>query len=146
MFQVTYDITLNFILLLLYGVIGILVVQRLMERRRFTYRVTRTSTGLKFEYSLGIYAGIVLVTREVSAQNPTIARKALGWEITLPIWYTDQDLSVYVMQTHPRLPSGHNSHANDLEVFRQVVLQNNDSLECIAGQLFCTKDYCEKQA
>lgn len=140
MFQITYDMVINFILLLLYGVICLLVVQRIMEQRQFTYCVTRTPTGLRFEYALGIYAGVVLVTREVSAQNPTIARKALGWEITLPIWYTDRDLSVYVMTTYPRLTNGNNSHANDLEVFRQVVIKNNDSLECIAGQLFCTKD------
>lgn len=140
MFQITYDMVINFILLLLYGMICLLVVQRVMEHRQFTYRVNRTPTGLRFEYSLGIYAGVVLVTREVSAQNPTIARKALGWEITLPIWYTDQDLSLYVMTTYPRLPNGNNSHANDLEVFRQVVLKKNDSLVCIAGQLFCTSD------
>lgn len=140
MLQVTYDMAVNIALALIYGAIILLVIQRVMEHRQFTYRSFRTPTGMEFHYRLGIYAGIVTVTRQVSATKPTIVRKATGWEIVLPIWYTDKDLSIYVMTTHPRIVNGNRSHVNDLEVFRQVVLKNNDSLECIAGQLFCIKD------
>lgn len=145
MFPVTYGLVVNLVLSCLYFVLILLVIQRLMEQRQFTYRVFRTPTGLKFEYKLGIYAGVVTVIRDITVLKPSVHRKADGWEIVLPIWYTDKDLSSYVMSKEIKIENGNRSHINDLEVFKQVVLCKNDSLECIGGKLFCTiKEYKHK--
>lgn len=133
-----YGLVINLTLTALYAVLLLLVVQRVMEFKQFTYRVFRTSTGMKFEYSLGIYGGTVNVRRNKHVTTPKLIRKAIGWEIVLPDWYTDNDLSNYFMSNKLTIDDGNLSHINDLEVFKQVVLCKNDSLECINGKLFCT--------
>lgn len=131
----TYDIAMNFALLIIYAVLGILIVQRVMESRAFSYHVERTPTGMVFSYKLGIYAGCVRITRDWEIEYPSILRKADGWEIVFPGWYSDQQVYSFIMRTNP-CPSKNKSHAKDLEIFRQVVLKNNYALTCIRGVLF----------
>ncbi|MNN87667.1 hypothetical protein D3C81_2052540 [compost metagenome] len=88
-----------------------------------------------FTYKLGIYAGCVRITRDWSLEYPNILRKADGWEIVFPGWYTDQQVYKFIMRANPT--DGKNkSHSKDLEVFRQVVLMNNYALTCIRGVLY----------
>lgn len=135
MSKTTYDIATNFALLIIYGVIGLLIIQRVMESRGFSYLVERTPTGMIFTYKLGIYAGCVRITRDNDLEYPNLVRKADGWEIVFPGWYTDKQVYRFIMKAEPR--QGKNqSHAKDLEIFRQVVLMNNYSLTCIRGVLF----------
>lgn len=131
----TYDIAMNFALLIIYAVLGILIIQRVMESRAFSYLVERTPTGMVFSYKLGIYAGCIRITRDWDQEYPNILRKADGWEIVFPGWYTDQQVYRFIMRTDP-CHSKNKSHAKDFEIFRQVVLKNNDALTCIRGVLF----------
>jgi hypothetical protein len=135
MSNTTYDIAMNMALVIIYGVLTILIIQRVMESRGFSYLVERTSNGMVFTYTLGIYAGCVRITRDWSLEYPNILRKADGWEIVFPGWYTDQQVYRFIMRANPT--EGKNkSHSKDLEVFRQVVLKNNYALTCIRGVLF----------
>lgn len=135
MSKTTYDIGVNFALLIIYAVLIILVIQRVMESRAFSYHVERTVNGMVFTYKLGIYAGCVRITRDWSLEYPNILRKADGWEIVFPGWYTDQQVYKFIMRANPT--DGKNkSHSKDLEVFRQVVLMNNYALTCIRGVLY----------
>lgn len=135
MSKTTYDIGVNIALLIIYSVLIILIIQRVMESRGFTYLVERTSDGMVFKYKLGIYAGCVRITRDWKLEHPNLLRKADGWEIVFPGWYTDKQIYGYIMRTDP-CPSKNKSHEKDLEIFRQVVLKNNHSLTCIRGVLF----------
>lgn len=131
----TYDIAMNFALLIIYAVLIILIIQRVMESRAFSYLVERTSTGMVFSYKLGIYAGCVRITRDWNQERPAMLRKADGWEIVFPGWYTDQQVNSFIMSTDARSDKN-KSHAKDLEIYRQVVLKNNYALTCIRGVLF----------
>lgn len=131
----SYDLAITCALMIIYGVLIVLVIQRIMESRGFSYRVERVSGGLVFKYSLGIYAGCVRVTRDWNVEYPSVMRKADGWEIIFPGWYSDKQMYGFLMTRNP-VTGKNQSHAKDLEVFKQVVLKNNDALTCIRGVLF----------
>lgn len=131
----SYDIAMNLALMIVYSVLIILVIQRIMESRGFAYRVEKIPGGLVFRYSLGIYAGCVRVSRDWDVEYPSIQRKADGWEIVFPGWYSDKQMYGFLMRNDP-ISGKNQSHAKDLEVFKQVVLKNNDALTCIRGVLF----------
>lgn len=135
MSRTAYDVAMNFTLLIIYAVLLILIVQRVMESRGFSYLVERTPTGMVFTYKLGIYAGCVRITRDWNLEYPNVLRKADGWEIVFPGWYSDKQVYGFIMITDPE-PGKNRSHAKDLEIFRQVVLMNNYTLTCIRGVLF----------
>jgi hypothetical protein len=107
----------------------------MMEKREFTYHVMKTPDGLVFKYSLGIYAGCIRITRDKDAEEPIIFKKSDGWQVIFPAWYTDGQIHRYILNNDPNVAKTA-SHANDFEIFRQVVLKNNDNLMSIGGKLY----------
>lgn len=135
MSSLAYEVTMNSVLIVIYVVIGLLLIQRIMEKRGFTYHVQKTPDGLVFKYTLGIYAGCVRITRDTEYDEPVIRKRSDGWQITFPAWYTDHQIYRYIERNNP-VQRKSSSHANDIEIFRQAVLKNNDKLMSIGGRLY----------
>lgn len=136
MSPLTYEVAVNWILLGVWLTVALLLLQRMMEKREFTYRIQKTPEGLVFKYSLGIYAGCVRITRDEKFDEPVVRKRSDGWQFTFPIWYTEEQIQRWILYNDPTAKKGRTSHRNDLEIFRQVVLKNNDNLFSIRGKVF----------
>lgn len=133
----TYNIVSNALLVAVYGCIALLMFQRATEIRGIRYSFSEIPDGRLFQYALGLYGGKIRLIRSVDCTIPTFIRRFDGWEIVFPQCYTDEQMDCYVM-THSPAPSKNTSHSKDLEVYREVVIRQNDEVSCVAGKIYCS--------
>ncbi|MNM18520.1 hypothetical protein D3C81_288130 [compost metagenome] len=131
------NIVSNGLFVAVYGIIVLLLLQRWMESLGIRYSFSEIPDGRKFQYSLGLYGGKIRLIRSVDCTVPSFIRRFDGWEIVFPQCYTDEQMDCYVM-THNPPPSKNTSHSKDLEVYREVVIRQNDKVLCVAGQIYCS--------
>lgn len=129
-----YDLFSNAILLGIIVTIGLLILQRRMDAKTMDYSVTAVPNGWVFSYSLGVYAGKVRVTRRFGCVAPWFVRHIDGWEVIAPMHYSDDEINNFLLTHNPPL-NGNYSHAKDVEIYREVMIRNNPSLVCVAGQI-----------
>lgn len=129
-----YDIFMNLVLLLVYGIIFVLLAYRRLESKGMDYTFTKIQNGYAFEFLLGVYAGKVRVVKRPGCVLPWFIRHVDGWEIIFPMSYDDRQVEDFILQNNP--PASKNtSHSKDLDIYREVVIKRNDRLHCVAGKL-----------
>jgi len=134
MYDSLYEIAMNLILLAVYAALGLTLVYRYLISKDLDYVLVKVRSGYVFSFKVGIYAGKIKLIRQRGCAVPYFVKHLDGWEIIFPIFYTDKQINSFIMQNDPPVPKTA-SHAKDLEVYREVVINRNENLVCKAGQI-----------
>ena len=132
----SYDIIINFVVGIIWCVVGLLLVIRHMEVRGLKFNISQLEDGrgIEFSYRLGVYGGRVILERDPDVKEPVGELGLFGWVYKFPIKYTNTEMLDYVRNYAPKVMDG--SHSKDLLVFNEVVLNKNHALISINGQIF----------
>lgn len=129
-----YDIVMNLILLVVYTTLGFILVYKRLRSKDMDYVLVKNMNGYIFDFVLGIYAGKIRLTRQPGCVVPRFVKHVDGWEIVFPTFYSDHQINRFIMENDPPCCKKA-SHAKDLEVYREVVINRNENLECVAGEI-----------
>lgn len=129
---------------LLWAYVAFLVLVRLLERRTFKYDMAETEDGFSFKYTLGVYAGRVLMIRDSSLFAPRFTVGVNGWECRFPGHYTLRDMCDYLQEYCKSIKPG-TSHCKDVPIFNQVINLKNDALISISGKIYTFDDSDSRQ-
>lgn len=129
-----HNVVLNGLLFAVWLMVALLVFQRWLESKGMTYGFEDLENGRLFSFQLGIYRGKIRLVRCPECRMPQFRRRFDGWEITFPMPYTDEQMDCYLLHHSPP-PSNNTSHSKDLDVYREVIIKQNEGLSCIDGKL-----------
>lgn len=134
MYNSLYEITMNLIFLAVYTALGLVLLYRYLVSKDMDYTLVKITSGYVFSFKVGIFAGKLKLIRQRGCAVPYFVKHVDGWEIIFPVFYTDKQINSFIMQNDPPV-SKTASHAKDLEVYREVVINRNENLVCKAGQI-----------
>lgn len=133
--NIAVDMMLSLMVLLVWGYVVFLICVRLMERKTFWYTLAQTDDGFSFKYTLGVYAGRVIMIRDPLMVYPKLTVGVNGWECRFPEHYSYLDMCDH-LQEFCKSIDPRTSHSKDVPIFNQVVNLKNDALISISGKIY----------
>lgn len=125
------DTFLNFAVVFIWMAAIALFFIHHMEKRGLRYDLEKLPEGIKFWYSLGVYAGTVKLIRVIDLEEPVFESSVVGWVCKFPDHYTNKEMCEFLWKNIPQDIQG--SHSKDLLIFREIIKKGNTYLASIFG-------------
>lgn len=131
----TIDVLLNLVMGVVMIIAAACVIARFLELKGLGYTLQRTSTGMYFEYRLGIYAGRIDLIRDDTVTAPQLTQGVRGWECRFPVYFTVKEMCDFIRLSSSK-DGKKGSHSKDLLIFNEIVNLKNDALVCMNGNVY----------
>ena len=136
-----YNIFLNTLLVIEALVLLALLANKAVVFRKLSTEVIEFSTFTRWSYKLGAYNGHIRIARHEHCLEPKLVRNPMGWDYVFPLDMAEEDRLAFMRTAEPHVWYG-DKRLMDLDVFREVFLNNNRNVKIVRNKLTTVKPKC----
>lgn len=129
-----YNLVMNSLLVVVYGTLFVMLANKAIVFRKLSTEIIEFSTFTRWSYMLGAHNGVIRIVRCAQCLEPKLVRNPSGWDYVFPLDTAEEIKLAFIRDARPETWYG-DKRLMDLEVFREVWLNNNRNVKIVDGVL-----------